>query len=87
MLLGGDFNAPRGGPIFARLARHWTDCIPADVTTSIDPELHRAGALELMVDGMFASPGVRVDSVRMHTGLSDHQGITATARDAATASA
>ena len=78
ILFCGDFNAPRGGAIFDRLAKQWIDHIPYDVTTSIDSELHRAGALELMVDGVFASADVSVDDVRMHRGLSDHLGITAT---------
>lgn len=77
VVLTGDFNAPRGGPVFARLAQVWRDCIPADVKTSIDPELHRAGPLQLMVDGLFVTPSYCADDVRLHTGLSDHQGITA----------
>ena len=77
LLLCGDFNAPRGGPIFAELAKHWRDHIPVDVTTSLDPLLHRAGPLELMVDGLFASPHYRVEQVRLQAGVSDHQAIVA----------
>jgi endonuclease/exonuclease/phosphatase family metal-dependent hydrolase len=77
VVLTGDFNAPRGGPIFAALARNWRDCIPADVATSVDPDLHRAGPLQLMVDGLFLTPDYRANDVALHTGLSDHQGITA----------
>ena len=77
LVLTGDFNAPRGGPVFSSFAGVWTDCIPPAVQTSIDPQLHRAGPLQLMVDGLFASSEYRVGSVTMHTGLSDHQGITA----------
>ncbi len=77
IVLTGDFNAPRGGPIFDTLARVWTDWVPADVTTSLDPLLHRAGPLELMVDGLFASRHYRVDEVRLQAGLSDHQAISA----------
>lgn len=80
LVLCGDFNAPRGGPIFDRLARRWADSIPAGVSTSIDPNLHRAGALDLMVDGLFATRDFVVDDVHLHTGLSDHQGVTATVR-------
>lgn len=78
LVLTGDFNAPRGGPVFASLAKVWKDCIPSDVETSIDPELHRAGPLQLMVDGLFATAEYRAENVTMHAGLSDHQGITAT---------
>lgn len=77
LVLTGDFNAPRGGPVFDALAKVWTDCIPPGVKTSIDPELHRAGPLQLMVDGLFLTPEYRAEDVAMHTGLSDHQGITA----------
>ena len=77
VVLTGDFNAPRGGPIFAAVADVLTDCVPPDIMTSIDPLLHRAGALELMVDGLFSSRDYRVSEVRMHSGLSDHQGLSA----------
>jgi endonuclease/exonuclease/phosphatase family metal-dependent hydrolase len=77
LILTGDFNAPRGGPIFGRLARTWRDCVPPYITTSLDPDLHRAGPLDLMVDGLFATAGYRVCEVEMHSGVSDHQAITA----------
>lgn len=77
LVLAGDFNAPRGGPVFATLADAWRDCIPAEVETSIDPVLHRAGPLQLMVDGLFLTPEYQADNVALHTGLSDHQAITA----------
>jgi endonuclease/exonuclease/phosphatase family metal-dependent hydrolase len=76
IVLTGDFNAPRGGPLFDRLAAHLTDNIPANVTTTIDPELHRAGALELVVDGLFTSPHYQASDVSVHPGLSDHQAVT-----------
>jgi endonuclease/exonuclease/phosphatase family metal-dependent hydrolase len=34
-ILCGDFNAPRGGALFATLAQHFTDNIPPEVTTTI----------------------------------------------------
>lgn len=76
VVLTGDFNAPRGGPIFGELARALSDCIPAHVETSIDPCLHRAGPLTLMVDGFFASGHYHVSGVELHAGLSDHQAIS-----------
>lgn len=77
LVLTGDFNAPRGGPVFSALASAWTDWIPPHIETSIDPELHRAGPLQLMVDGLFTTPDYRVEGVTFHTGLSDHQAIMA----------
>jgi endonuclease/exonuclease/phosphatase family metal-dependent hydrolase len=73
----GDFNAPRGGEIFARVAAHYTDHVPARCTTSIDGARHRAGALQLMVDGLFSSPGVTAADVRLVDGVSDHMAIVA----------
>jgi endonuclease/exonuclease/phosphatase family metal-dependent hydrolase len=77
LVLCGDFNAPRGKEIFSRLAAHWTDHVPLAHTTSLDPVLHRAGALQLMVDGIFSTPDYDVSGVRLHQGVSDHCAITA----------
>lgn len=52
LILAGDFNEPRGGSIFQLLADAWRDCIPQTEQTSKDPELQRAGPLELLVDGL-----------------------------------
>jgi endonuclease/exonuclease/phosphatase family metal-dependent hydrolase len=76
----GDFNAPRGKEIFTRLAAQWTDHIPPTQTTSIDPVLHRAGPLQLMVDGVFSTDDYRVRDVTLHQGVSDHCAITALVR-------
>ena len=80
LVLCGDFNAPRGTEIFDRLAAQWTDNIPPDVATSIDPLLHRAGPLQLMVDGIFSTGDYEVSEVELHQGVSDHCAVTATVR-------
>lgn len=80
LVLCGDFNAPRGGQIFAELAATWRDCIPPHVTTSLDPLLHRAGPLDLMVDGLFVSPHYDVSDVQLQAGVSDHQAVVADVR-------
>lgn len=77
IVLMGDFNAPRGGPVFGRLAEALADNIPAAARTTIDPQLHRAGPLELVVDGLFTSPHYEALDVRLHAGLSDHQAVSA----------
>jgi exonuclease III len=77
LLLCGDFNAPRGREIFTRLAGQWTDHIPPAYATSLDPALHRAGPLQLMVDGVFTTAGYGVSDVVLHQGVSDHCAITA----------
>jgi endonuclease/exonuclease/phosphatase family metal-dependent hydrolase len=76
----GDFNSPRQGEgdnVFHTLARKYQDNIPAEVTTSIDGQFHKAGALELMVDGVFSTPEYRVSEVRMVNGVSDHLAVVA----------
>ncbi len=73
----GDFNAPRGGEIFGAIAEKYRDNIPAHYTTSIDKDLHRAGDLQLMVDGLFSTPGYKISDVELHSGVSDHMAITA----------
>jgi endonuclease/exonuclease/phosphatase family metal-dependent hydrolase len=77
LVLAGDFNAPRGEEIFSRLAAQWTDHIPATQTTSLDPVLHRAPHLRLMVDGVFSTDDYSVSGVALHQGVSDHCAITA----------
>lgn len=52
----GDFNVPRGGEMWARLAERYKDNIPAEYHSSLDPSLHRVGHFERMVDGLFCTP-------------------------------
>ena len=79
-VLCGDFNAPRGGGLFTKFVRELdlTDHLPPHVTTTLDGRFHRAGALERVVDTVFATPEYRVENVRVLEGLSDHKGILAT---------
>lgn len=77
-ILGGDFNAPRGGKIFHELAARYQDNIPPHVTSTLDPHLHRAGHKQLVVDGLFTTSGYRVADVQVRTGLSDHCAVSAT---------
>jgi endonuclease/exonuclease/phosphatase family metal-dependent hydrolase len=78
-VLCGDFNAPRGGEIFSRFVAELglVDHLPPEVSTTIDPGYHRAGALELVVDTVFSTPEYRVTGVEVLEGLSDHKGILA----------
>lgn len=75
-VLCGDFNAPRGRETFQRLASHYRDNIPADVTTTIDNQLHKATEeIELVVDGLFSQPEYEVSQVEVRDGVSDHKAI------------
>lgn len=63
--------------VYSMLADQLEDGIPADVTTTLDPELHRAGKLDLVVDGMFTTPTYQIEDIRLVSGLSDHQAVVA----------
>lgn len=77
----GDFNLPRGGELFSRIAAEYTDHIPPHYKTSVDIALHRHGKAhrdELstkMVDGFFSTSHFRVENVRLESGVSDHMAI------------
>ena len=66
--------------MFARFTDelHLVDHLPATVTTTLDAKFHYAGALELVVDTIFATPEYSVDDVKVLEGISDHKGILAT---------
>ncbi len=82
-VLCGDMNAPRGKEIFSRFASVLTDNIPPKFERSLDPELHRAGHLEFMVDALFTTPSYSASNVSLEFGVSDHAAIVATvAKDA-----
>jgi len=86
LILCGDFNAPRGRATFQLIAESFTDNIPLHYATSIDISLHKANknpvetdrVSRFMVDGLFTTPTVRAQNVRLHSGVSDHMAITAT---------
>jgi endonuclease/exonuclease/phosphatase family metal-dependent hydrolase len=80
----GDFNAPRGGEIFSKLASAYKDNVPPQYKTSIDIVRHRNGKdrphelADKMVDGIFSTPGYTVTNVKLQDGVSDHCAIVAT---------
>lgn len=82
-ILTGDFNAPRGGEIFAELSSRYKDNVPACYQTSIDVNLHRAGKVrphelsDKMVDGLFTTPAYTATNVELVFGVSDHAAIVA----------
>lgn len=77
-ILTGDLNSPRGRGSWEQFVGYYDqDNIPADVTSTIDPELHRVQDLELVVDGIFAKPPFIVGDVSLVAGLSDHKAIVA----------
>jgi endonuclease/exonuclease/phosphatase family metal-dependent hydrolase len=80
LILCGDFNSPRQGEpnnIFNQLARRYRDNIPAEITTTLDGSLHKAGQLEFVVDGLFTTPEYQVEEVRIVDKVSDHMAVVA----------
>lgn len=76
-ILMGDFNMPRGGEMYSLLAAHYHDNIPAHVTTTIDPYLHRVnignpGKLAFVVDYIWTTPQYHAENVQIVSGVSDH---------------
>lgn len=78
--LCGDFNAPRGREIFGAIAARYRDSIPPEYDTSIDGSIHRAGNLQLMVDGLFTTPAYSAENVSLVPGVSDHMAVVADIR-------
>lgn len=80
LVLCGDFNAPRGGEIFSKFTERFTDNLPATITSTIDPELHRRKGLSLVVDTIFSTPHYDVRDVHVVSGVSDHKAVLSTIR-------
>lgn len=76
-VLCGDFNAPRGKETFDKLAKIYKDNIPINTTTTIDKNFHRAGDLQIVIDGLFTTRGYEAENVRLVRGVSDHLAIVA----------
>lgn len=76
-ILCGDLNAPRGGQTFALISEGYEDALPADIVSTLDPVLHRAGHLQFAVDALLAHHEYDISNVEAHTGVSDHKAITA----------
>lgn len=77
IILCGDFNAPRGKKIFKKISEKYIDNIPNSYKTSIDKNLHYAGKLNLMVDGLFSTNKYQITNVTLINNISDHLAIKA----------
>jgi endonuclease/exonuclease/phosphatase family metal-dependent hydrolase len=72
IVLCGDFNAPRGGPLWEKLSVRFRDSVPPFIVTTLDQEYHRAAPIFLVVDGMSTSAHYSTFDVEVVGGLSDH---------------
>ncbi|OGJ15602.1 MAG: hypothetical protein A2632_00210 [Candidatus Pacebacteria bacterium RIFCSPHIGHO2_01_FULL_46_16] len=75
LVLCGDFNAPRGKELFTLFESLLIDRLPQVFTTTIDPNLHYGGDLQLVVDTIFTTAGYEVIGVHPFAGVSDHMGV------------
>ena len=73
-VLCGDLNSPRGKSLWSQLADRFTDYTPPEIITTIDPKLHRAGDLKIVVDCVFGWGDHQVTDTELLTGISDHYG-------------
>lgn len=73
-----DTNTPRGEKVFGMFANMLKDNIPLEYKTSIDGNLHRAGHLPLMVDGIFTTKEYNTENVTLKAGVSDHMAVICT---------
>lgn len=76
----GDLNAPRGLATWQMLVEKYTDNVPPQYQTSLDPILHRApleAKKDKMVDSLFSTPAYDVRDVEMVCGVSDHCALAA----------
>ena len=78
-VLCGDFNAPRGREMFGKFVDELglIDHLPVSVTSTLDPQFHKVGTLELVVDTIFSTPEYRVTQTRVLEGISDHKAVLA----------
>lgn len=78
-VLCGDFNAPRGGEMFDKFVAELNliDHLPANVTSTLDPQWHRLGAIDLAVDTIFSTAHYQTLQTRVLSGVSDHKAVMA----------
>lgn len=77
LIFTADLNNPRGESIYGSLAHLLADRVPPDLKSSLDPNLHRAKNVELMVDTIMTSQDVSVRDFKVIEGVSDHKAFLA----------
>lgn len=77
LVFTGDLNNDRREYLYDRIAQDFLDIIPASVTSTLDPKLHRKPWLELAVDAFMVSPQFKVNNFKIIEGVSDHKALLA----------
>ncbi len=75
LILCGDFNAARGEEMFTKFLKDFTDNLPPEVETTLDPKFFKKPHLRLVVDTIFSKGKYRADNVRTVDGVSDHMAV------------
>ncbi len=68
----GDFNIPRPNKYYQQLRSTFTDNVPEQYLSSIDPDLHHIKGLQKMVDYIWTRGVCKVTNVHFKNGVSDH---------------
>jgi len=80
-ILCGDFNSPRGEGSFSLFTKYFKDNVPAEITTTIDNEIHVSpDNIQLVVDNIFSTKDYQVSDVKVVDGLSDHLAVVGVVR-------
>jgi endonuclease/exonuclease/phosphatase family metal-dependent hydrolase len=77
LVLCGDFNIPQGEELYFEFIKRYKGNVPLTYKSSLDPKLHKAGHLNLVVDHLFTSPKYCAKNVKLISGVSDHKAIVA----------
>mgnify|MGYP001334748269 CR=1 FL=1 len=74
-ILCGDFNAPRGGEIYTSFSKELKDNLPKEINSTLDPDHHPNGHLNIVVDTIFTKGNYKVTNIKTTQNLSDHKAI------------
>lgn len=71
-VLMGDLNAPRSGETFRLISQSLRDWLPASIESTLDPNLHYAAPLKLVVDACLTTANYQATNLEVICGVSDH---------------
>jgi len=77
LIFTSDLNNPRGEYMYDALAHELFDQVPQDITTTMDPKIHRVKNIQLVVDTIMTSPDISCSNFEVIDGVSDHKALLA----------
>lgn len=75
LIFTSDLNNSRGEYIYDTLAHELADLMPKEIDSTLDPKLHKAKGLKMVVDTIMISPDIKANKVEIIEGVSDHKAI------------